>query len=502
MSIGTVVTAFAVLLAPSVASAGDAAKEKADLKAAFTKLVTKVEEAKKAGPLEPKKCADFADDFIEFGRKKQSAEAIFNGGTLYGTCANDIKKAEAAWREALQINPNFAPAHVNLGELAWRTGKPLEAQTEFDTALKLDPKNVQAYNDSALMLVEKAKAAGNDKAIYAEAIGTLRRALAVDGDSMPAYGLLALIYFTVAESDRSKLDLAALVCKQAKDVNPNYAPIYNTLGLINLRKRNVTGALQEFRKAAELEPGYIEAQLNIGAITLSARDYASGEKAFKAVLDANPKNPQHLFDATMGMGVAARGQRRIDEAMQWYQKAKVLDPRNCAVIYNLGVLWQDYNLKEDNSNLTTAKGIFNDFLACGHAEKDKLDDAKARIKIVDDTFKAIAEAKRMEEEAKRMQEEAARLEAEANKQICAMWKTQVEQAQKAKQPIPPPPIDKCDPIPGVWPPPGQPAPTSAPQGGTPPPPPSSGSAAPAPAPAAAPAAAPAPAPAPAKPGAK
>ena len=104
------------------------------------------------------------------------------------------------------------------------------------------------------MLIEKARAAGNDKAIYAEAIGKLRRALAVDGDSMPAYALLALIYYTVAESDRSKLDLAELVCTQAKEVNANYAPIYNTLGLIKLRKKNVTGALTEFRKAAELDP--------------------------------------------------------------------------------------------------------------------------------------------------------------------------------------------------------------------------------------------------------
>src|SRR5262249_10565091 len=157
---------------------------------------------------------------------------------------------------------------------------------------------------------------------------------AVDGDSMPAYGLLALIYYTVAESDRSKLDLAELVCTQAKGVNDKYAPIYNTLGLIKLRKKNVTGALTEFRRAAELEPTYVEAQLNIGASTLSARDYVTAEKAFKAALDANPKQVQQLFDATMGMGVSARGQKRFDDAIQWYQKAKAIDPHNCSVIYN------------------------------------------------------------------------------------------------------------------------------------------------------------------------
>src|SRR5437762_11634778 len=168
---------------------------------------------------------------------------------------------------------------------------------EFDNAMKADPKNVQAYNGQALMLFEKANAS-KDKALYNEAVGKLRRALAIDADSIQAYSLLALINYTLAENDRAKLDLAALVCKQAKEVNDKYPPIYNTLGLINLKRRNVTGALKEFRTAAELDPRYIEAQLNIGAITLSVRDYVSGEKAFKAVLDAKPTDPRQLFDAT------------------------------------------------------------------------------------------------------------------------------------------------------------------------------------------------------------
>jgi hypothetical protein len=49
-----------------------------------------------------------------------------------------------------------------------------------------------------------------------------------------------------------------------------------------------------------------EAQLNIGAISLSARSYKQAEEAFQAVLK---KVPNH-FDATVGMGVALRGQRK------------------------------------------------------------------------------------------------------------------------------------------------------------------------------------------------
>ena len=134
---------------------------------------------------------------------------------------------------------------------------------------------------------------------------------------MAAYQLLASIYYQTAEADKSKLKLAQLVCDEAKKINPDYAPIYHTLGLIKLRSKDVTGALTEFRKAAALDPSLLEAQMNIAAISLSARSYKQAEDAFQAVLKKQPTN----LDATIGMGVAMRGQRKADESEQWYNKA-------------------------------------------------------------------------------------------------------------------------------------------------------------------------------------
>jgi tetratricopeptide (TPR) repeat protein len=73
------------------------------------------------------------------------------------------------------------------------------------------------------LLYERARLA-NNKAGFDEAIGQLRRALALDAESMAAYQILASIYYTTAEADRSKLRLAQLVCDEAKKINPDYAP--------------------------------------------------------------------------------------------------------------------------------------------------------------------------------------------------------------------------------------------------------------------------------------
>jgi len=415
------IIAFALALPSLAAGKKD---DKAQAKSEFARIVARVADARKAasapnGPAIPYQ--SLAKDWVSYAKEYKSAEAYFNAGALLEE-SGARAEAEKNYHDAIDVNTNFAPAHVNLGELAYKAGDLQRADQEFNTALRLDPKNVQAYNDTALMLFERAQQT-HDTALYKDAIGKLRRALAVDSESIAAYSLLALVYYTIAESDRSKLDLAELVCKQAKEVNDKFPPIYNTLGLIKVRKKNVTGALGEFRKAVELSPTYIEAQLNIGAITLSARDYQSAEKAFKAALDANPTIQQQKFDATIGMGVALRGQRRIDEAEQWYNKAKQVDARNCAVIYNMGVLYQDYKSGAEG-DFNKAKALFNDFISCGRADQDKLKDATRRIKDIDDTFKAIAEQKKLEAEQKAMQEEMERMQKQQEEQMKQMQQQQ------------------------------------------------------------------------------
>src|SRR5438874_2670621 len=83
---------------------------------------------------------------------------------------------------------------------------------------KADPANVPAaaYNGIALILFDRARAQNMNSALIQESIRNARRALAVDATSMPAYGTIALIYYLLAESDRSRLDLAELVCTRAK----------------------------------------------------------------------------------------------------------------------------------------------------------------------------------------------------------------------------------------------------------------------------------------------
>ncbi len=394
----------------------------------FIAVVEKYEAAKKGPPGIPAGDCSWAKKFSSFGGGPFAAQAHFNMGTILEGCGN-LKEAESKYNEALKANPGYGPALTNLGHIYFKQGNVATAKQWFEKAIAADPThNAAAYNNLAVIIYNNAKET-NDLAGYKEAVSKLRRALAIDNDSIAAYALLAQIYYQTAENDKSKLDLAALVCKQAKETNDKFAPIYNTLGLINLKKKNVSAALKEFEKAIELDPKFVEAHLNIGAIGLSSRQYEKAEKSFSAVLALQPAN----LDATIGMGVALRGQKKFDDAEKWYRKATELDSRNCSVPYNLGLLYQDYKTAEDNSNLRKAQEYFKTYSTCGKAESKKVEDAKRRIKDIDDTFAAIEEQKKMEAETKKMQEEADKMQKEMEKQQAEQQKANPAPAENPKK---------------------------------------------------------------------
>jgi tetratricopeptide (TPR) repeat protein len=374
--------------------------------------------------LSPDECKSFAKDFIKAGEKdKKEAEGLFSAGVVHDQCGLD-KDAEGYYKQALGKNPKLQPAMNNLGVLLQKSGQTPAALQQFEAAIKVNPTSpqaVQAYNNRGALLFDKAKQT-NNKAGYDEAIGSIRRALALDAESMAAYQLLAQIYYHTAESDRAKLKLAQLVCDEAKKIDQNYAPIYNTLGLIKLRSKDVTGALTEFRKAVSIEPGLTEAQLNVAAISLSSRNYKQAEDAFQAVLK---KLPSHV-EATIGMGVALRGQRKNDEAESWYKKVLQIDAKYCGALYNLGLIYQDYKTGSPD-DMNKGKDFYNKYIACERTDKEHTDDARRRIKDIDDTFKALEEAKKLEEELKKQMAEMEKMQKQQEEQ---MKKFQEQQQQQ------------------------------------------------------------------------
>lgn len=79
-----------------------------------------------------------------------TADAIYNQGVILWNTGN-IKEARAKFEEALRLNPEFAPAHFQLGMAQLNEGQIQEAVASFETYLKLAPQGEFAAQATAMV---------------------------------------------------------------------------------------------------------------------------------------------------------------------------------------------------------------------------------------------------------------------------------------------------------------------------------------------------------------
>lgn len=257
-------------------------------------------------------------------------EAMYMLGVVSGRCGND-EAALGHYRRALEANQEYCGARVGVGLADMRASRMGPARQHFERAIRDDNQCTSAYVN--LAIIQRA-----DESQVREALNNLRRALAIESDYLPAFNQMALLYLGQAESNQQMLDLAEVVCRQAQIIDGNYAPIYNTWGLINVRQGNIIAALAKFQRAFALDSDFFEAYMNFGQLTLSFRGYSDARQAFT---HARRLRDGH-YDATIGLGAAQRGLVQLDAAEAMYRAAMEIDARRPEAYFNLGLLYQDF----------------------------------------------------------------------------------------------------------------------------------------------------------------
>jgi tetratricopeptide (TPR) repeat protein len=300
------------------------------------------------------------------------AEALYMAGLTQDRCGRR-DKAQGFYSQALGANPKFCKARVAIALSHNATGQSQDAEREFAQSVQDDPQCTEGYVNLAI-LQRKRGIEGNK-----EALSNLRRALAIDAQYLPAFNEMALLYLSEAADNEKKLDLAEVVCSQAQKINANYAPIYNTWGLIDLRRGKIIDASAKFQKASELDDKIFEAHMNFARITIGFRGYEDARTAYEHALTLQPNS----FEAQLGLGVALRGLQENAKAQEAYEKANKLQPNRPEPYFNLGVLYQDF-MNGTADEMKKAKSYYEQFLS--HVGGDKrfsstVEDIQRKCKI-------------------------------------------------------------------------------------------------------------------------
>ncbi|MCB9667399.1 MAG: tetratricopeptide repeat protein [Myxococcales bacterium] len=318
------------------------------------------------------KCSRVSDGFENAAEAQKDGfpEAWFMAGLSLERCG-ETSDALALYERALRTSATYCKARVALGVIELNRGNTSEAMKIFRQSIKDDARCTEGYVNLATM----ERASARTKAQYEEVLANLRRGLAIDANYLPAFNQMALLYLSLAGGDPKLLDLAEVVCRQAQQINKNYAPIYNTWGLINLKQDKIIEAAAKFRQAFELDNGLFPAHMNFGQITLSFRGYEDARKAFEQATKLEPNN----YDAHIGLGVAWRGLKSPTKAEAEYLKALEIDKSRPEALFNLGVLYQDYK-SGSVKDYERAKDYFESFLsrAAGGRYSESVEEVRRR----------------------------------------------------------------------------------------------------------------------------
>lgn len=314
------------------------------------------------GDWTPETCNAVADQFQAAANAQQGGnlpDAWFNRGLVYNRCGMR-DQATAAFQRALQAaNNNHCRARVQMGVMAYSNNDQTAAQQAFEEAIRADPTHcVEGYTNLAMLLRRRNPTTDNE---WRPVITNIRTALSLDDRYIPARNELALAYLQQAGDDPNsqRVFLAGLVCAQAAQVAQQHqaeltpevrgflADVYNTWGIVDIRRNEIIKALDHFHRAYTLNPNMFEALVNYGTINLSFRGYQDAREVFERALALRADS----YDAHIGLGVALRGLAQSNEAereqlltraREEYERARTLDAARPDAYYNLALLNMNY----------------------------------------------------------------------------------------------------------------------------------------------------------------
>jgi len=137
----------------------------------------------------------------------------------------------------------------------------------------------------------------------------------------------------VAPLARHAVDAAIPTGGDATVVPDEDADGWYNLGC-DLEAEDKARARAAYQRALALEPGHVEALVNLGRLLHEAGDLRGAEAGYKKALEARPGDAV----ATFNLGVSLEDQGRGHEAADCYRRAIALDPSCADAHYNLGRL--------------------------------------------------------------------------------------------------------------------------------------------------------------------
>jgi len=158
-----------------------------------------------------------------------NAETLNDLGTAIGQLGN-FSEAIGYYQKAIELQPNYHLAHLNLGVALQKTGKIDAAKKEIETAIQLKSDNPEAYNALGNILLEQNQ--------IDEGISNYEKAVKIKPDSAEYHFNLG-----TALGQKDKFVEAIKELQKAVELQSELGEAYSNLGAIIYRKTRKDGEI-------------------------------------------------------------------------------------------------------------------------------------------------------------------------------------------------------------------------------------------------------------------
>jgi len=248
----------------------------------------------------------------------------------------DLAGSAAALARAIEIDPDYPPAHVRYGKALVDLGRLDEAEPHFEIATRAAPGNPHAWLGRARVAMARSDFLG--------ARSFLERALDANPNLGETHRLLAQALLASNDPDAAArhADAAGRLPKRtpmadpraAREVAPAGSMANNDRGIELTRQGRPEEAVAFFEEALRINPEFAEAHYNLG--TLLARGGRLDE-AIRHLEDAVRLGPANADSrVNLGVALASRGDR--ERATTLFLEAIAIDPDHVAAHVRLGAV--------------------------------------------------------------------------------------------------------------------------------------------------------------------
>jgi tetratricopeptide (TPR) repeat protein len=229
-------------------------------------------------------------------------------------------EAEGVYRQILVRIPDNVVVMHQLGILlAQQESRREEAVQLLTRVVQLQPNNAEAHNDLGNAL--------RDVGRLNEAATALSRAVALKPELALAHANLGNVL-----RDLGRLDEAIEGLGRAIQIKPDFAAAYSNLGNALFDKGQMENAVGAFRRAIQLDPGFAAAHSNLGVALESLHRSEEAAAAFQRAIELAPD----YAEAHSNLGRSLESLGRLDAAIAAHERAVQLKPDLAPLLCNLG----------------------------------------------------------------------------------------------------------------------------------------------------------------------